>query len=159
MKYLIVIISLLFLIKNTTAQINTETQDLYLKSFERYIAEFDVYKEKGIGILKPEKIFFIEGNLLDSIPQSIKGVDLIEINSINYKTFFKTKNTKLSCIHFEPIQIIKNEILITVISSTRSYNSRNSHWTITYGSWFNVFFEFDSTTQKWKISKTELKGI
>jgi len=141
------------------AQTYSETDSLYLIALERYVVQLDSFYKKYSGDPSIYDVIYLEHTeLIDSIPKSINGSEIIVLYSENWKRIYKQNNNHLVHLKIYPIKIEKGKIKITFIPYIGKLE-KGKHLTLGLSSWTDVYFKFNCESQTWKYEKTKNGGI
>jgi hypothetical protein len=157
-KALILIICALLVPFTLEAQINHETDSLYISALEYYLASCDSNHIKYPDIYsKIDTIFLEQTDEISVVPSILCGRVIVLITNENWRKIYEQNgNTLIHCKVF-PIDVKGDEIEISIIPYKGKKVKDNLE--IGLSDWTNVYFKYDCFKKRWVYIRVETGGI
>ncbi len=154
-------LSTLFFILISTISYGQEnlTDSLYQEAFRKFESQIPEYYTKySVGDAAFQNIYVQENRYMSVYPDTIHGRAVIVLTSKNYAKHYRQNGGKLIQVEIRAIQTHQDRLGIAFIpyhGSLRKKKEVDLYLT----DWTNVYFRFNSESEKWEFDHVENAGI
>lgn len=140
------------------AQVNQETDSLYLTALSYYLINCDSNHDSFPNIYRQiDTIFLEQKDQIRMVPNEINGRVIILLTSKNFRKIYKQNRNRLIHTKVFPIKIKRDEIEITIIPYRSKWaKNRLNH---ALSDWTSVYFKYNCDKKSWCFSRVVTGGI
>ncbi len=140
------------------AQVNQETDSLYLAAISYYLINRDSNHNRYPDIWPQiDTIFLEQTEAIEMVPNEINGRVIILLTGENFRKIYKQHRNRLIHTKVFPIKIKGDEIEITIIPYHGKW-AKNILSTA-LSDWTSVYFKYDCDQKRWRFSRVVTGGI